>query len=41
MVFVTPAALGCYQGTIRLLALLCAVCRFFFCKAEGARWAMH
>ena len=37
--FVTPAALGCYQGTLRLLDLSCAVRRFFCCKAEDARWA--
>ena len=39
MVFVTPAAPGCYHGTPRLLALSCAVRRFFCCKAEDARWA--
>ena len=39
MGFVTPAALVCYQGTPRLLALLCAVRRFLCCEAEGARWA--
>ena len=37
--FVTPAALVCYHGTPRLLALSCAVRRFFCCKAEDARWA--
>ena len=39
MVFVTPAALGCYHGTPRPLALSCAVRRFLCCKAEDARWA--
>ena len=39
MVFVTPAALGCYHGTLRLLALSCAVRRFLCCTAEDARWA--
>ena len=37
--FVTPAALVCYHGTPRLLALSCAVRRFLCCKAEDARWA--
>ena len=37
--FVTPAALVCYHGTPRLLALSCAVRRFFCCKAEDARRA--
>ena len=37
--FVTPAALGCYHGTPRLLALSCAGRRFLCCEAEDARWA--
>ena len=37
--FVTPAALGCCLGTLRLLALSCAARRFLCCKAEDARWA--
>ena len=37
--FVTPASLGCYHGTLRLLAHSCEVRRFPCSKAEDARWA--
>ena len=37
----TPAALGCCQKTVWQLGSLCAVCRLFCCKAEGARLVEH